>query len=187
MDLSFVDFSEIPEVWKMLAACLNLRSLDAEGSGIESLDDMQPMEALLVLNLVDNDIEDLSAISSIGSCCKGLQRLDLRENPVAVEIGYREAVGRACPSLVEHDNQSKRTYVAKPRDFHCGVDPRGPDTVHAIDGLFQGESCSCLEGTPCTDAATCLDWANRDKVAAHVRASFHLPQGQWSMGFNFRS
>merc|ERR1712048_1463514 len=154
--------------------------------GISDLDDVQSMPSLLTLNLADNEVEELDALSVLGSCCERLLHLDFRENPVAKEIGYRQAVGQHLPHLLEHDNQSKRKYIPKPREAHCRVDQGGPRVVHAVDGLLQNEHCSCLEGNPCIDPATCLDWPNREKVASHVRESFHLPQGQWCMSFNFR-
>merc|ERR1711920_189094 len=107
MDLSFVEFSTLVEPWKALAMCTRLRSLDLEGSGINDLDDMQSMLSLLTLNLADNEVEDLDSLSVLGSCCQRLLHLDFRENPVAKEIGYRQAVGQHLPHLLEHDNQSK--------------------------------------------------------------------------------
>lgn len=186
MDVSFVDLSSIHKLWSALAACSSLRSIDAEGANIHTLDGMQAMPSLLVLNLADNQVADLHVLSVLASFCKSLQCLDLRENPVALEMGYRQSVASELPNLVEHDNQSKRKYIPKPRDQICRPDPSGPKAVHVIDGLLQNERCSCLEGNPCIDPATCLDWQNRERVASNVRQSFHLPTGQWSMGFNFR-
>mmetsp|Transcript_152679 Transcript_152679/g.266079 ORF Transcript_152679/g.266079 Transcript_152679/m.266079 type:complete len:472 (-) Transcript_152679:215-1630(-) len=186
IDLSFVEQPSVEKAWSALAGCSQLRSIDAEGASIHDLDGMQSMPSLLVLNLEDNELEQLHVLSVISSLCKNLQCLDLRENPVVSEMGYRQAVARELPHLVEHDNQSKRKYVPKPRDQICRPDQARQRPVHMIDGLLQNERCSCLEGNPCTDPATCLDWHNRERVASNVRRSFHLPQGQWSMGFNFR-
>merc|ERR1712217_341950 len=122
---------------------MGLRSIDAEGAGIQVLDNMQPIPSLLILNLMDNEIEDLHALSMISTCCEHLQHLDLRENPVAAEMSYRLCVSRELPRLLEHDNQSRRKYVAKPRDYHCRLDFARAKDVHAVDGLIKNDRCSC--------------------------------------------
>lgn len=167
VDLSFVDIPSVAGAWPALAKCVTLRSLVAEGSGLSSMEDLEPMMALENLELMENEIEDLENIQVLAGRCPALRRLDFRENPIATEPGYARAIKQHLPKLVWHNNQSLKRYIAK------GVDKVGYENLNAesfmVDGLYKNESCSCLEGNPCADPTNCIDWENREAVAAEAR------------------
>lgn len=117
----------------------------------------------------DNAIEELEELEILAKKCKGLLELDFRENEVAEKPGYAKKIAKFFPNLTWLDNQSRKKYVAKGADATYSADALKEKNVTAVDGMFKNESCSCLEGNPCLDRATCKDWANREKVAAEAR------------------
>eukprot|EP00747_Dinoflagellata_sp_TGD_P044847 gnl/TRDRNA2_/TRDRNA2_143503_c0_seq1.p1 gnl/TRDRNA2_/TRDRNA2_143503_c0~~gnl/TRDRNA2_/TRDRNA2_143503_c0_seq1.p1 ORF type:complete len:165 (+),score=38.67 gnl/TRDRNA2_/TRDRNA2_143503_c0_seq1:73-495(+) len=123
------------------------------------------MPALRSLELNENDIEEVDEIKELASRFPSLMKLDLRENPVASESGYRQAVKKHFPKLVWHDNQSLKKYVAKA----MGQGDAVVGSINAVDGLYKNEGCSCLEGNPCLTPETCVDWEHREAVAAEAR------------------
>mmetsp|Transcript_64275 Transcript_64275/g.207063 ORF Transcript_64275/g.207063 Transcript_64275/m.207063 type:complete len:142 (-) Transcript_64275:87-512(-) len=128
---------------------------------------MEPLATLQSLELLENAVEELEELETLAARCPALTRLDLRENPVAFEPGYAAAVRRHLPRLVWHDNQSQKKYVAVGRD-KVGYQNLNAE-INAVDGLYKNEHCSCLEGNPCLDPATCIDWEHREAVAAEAR------------------
>jgi len=167
LDLSFVDLSSIAGAWDALALCGNLRAISAEGAGVTSFEVMHTMQRLESLELLENSVEELDEIEKLAARCPSLARLDLRENPVASEPGYSERIKEHLPLLMWHDNQSRKQYIAKPIG-KCGYKNLNAE-VNAVDGLYKNEHCSCLEGNPCIEKETCVDWENREAVAAEAR------------------
>jgi len=167
IDLSFVDIPSIDGAWAALARCQRLRSLVAEGGGVSSFEDMEIMVALDNLELLENGVEEVDEIETLAARCPSLTRLDLRENPLVTEPGYAQAVKKYLPKLVWHNNQSLKKYVAKTIDKagYCNLNAE----INAVDGLYKNEHCSCLEGNPCIDPETCVDWEHREAVAADAR------------------
>merc|ERR1711879_465027 len=117
-------------------------------------------------DLQENELEEMDELKTLAARCPSLLRLDLRENPVVLESGYSAKVKKILPQLEFHNNQSLKKYVAKGRQ-KCDVTNNGG--IDAVSGLFKNESCSCLEGNPCLDRITCLDWENRERVAEKAR------------------
>jgi len=169
LDLSFVELSEILGVWRALAELPRLRKLQVEGCGVASFEDLEKMSELRTLELNDNALEDLAELDTLAAKCPNLVELDLRENDVASEPGYAKKVKKLWPKLTWFDNQSLKKYVAAGAAAVYDAEVLREKDVAAVDGMFKNESCSCLEGNPCVDPATCKDWANREKVAAAAR------------------
>ncbi|CAE7602130.1 Nisch [Symbiodinium natans] len=169
LDLSFVELSEVSGAWTALAALPRLRKLVAEGSGVASFDELEDMPELRMLELNGNALEELSELDTLAAKCPGLLELDLRENDLASEPGYAKKVKKLWPKLAWFDGQSQKKYVAAGAAAVYDAEVMREKDVAAIDGMFKNESCSCLEGNPCLDRATCKDWANREKVAAAAR------------------
>jgi len=167
VDLSLVDLSSFSGAWDALALCRNLRAISAEGASVTSFEVMRRMERLESLELLENSVEELDEIEKLAACCPSLVRLDLRENPVVLEPGYAASIQEHLPLLTWHDNQSTKKYVAKTID-KCGYTNLNAE-VNAVDGLYKNEHCSCLEGNPCIEKETCVDWENREAVAAEAR------------------
>jgi len=180
IDLSFVDIPSIVGGWDALAACASLRTLLGEGSCVATFEDMPVMKALESLELLENDVEEVEELKTLAAKCPNLKRLDLRENPVVSESGYAKAVKKHLPGLSWHNNQSLKKQTAKAAALGKVAIAVNAD-VAAVDGLYKNESCSCLEGNPCIDPATCVDWANREVVAKEARRKKGLrgPAGEF--------
>lgn len=169
VDLSFVDFTSLDGVWRALRCCSNLRAITAESAGITSFEDMELMPQLTILEVVENEVEEIDELTILVKRCPSLIKLDLRENPITTEPGYVREVKKRLPKLEWHNNQSEKKYIPAGRDkVGYSASPAHGD-LHAVDGLFKDESCSCIEGNPCLDRTTCEDWPNREKVAAEAR------------------
>eukprot|EP00443_Scrippsiella_acuminata_P045199 CAMPEP_0115279106 /NCGR_PEP_ID=MMETSP0270-20121206/58092_1 /TAXON_ID=71861 /ORGANISM="Scrippsiella trochoidea, Strain CCMP3099" /LENGTH=321 /DNA_ID=CAMNT_0002695783 /DNA_START=75 /DNA_END=1037 /DNA_ORIENTATION=- len=139
IDLSFVDIPSIVGGWGGLAACPRLRSLVAEGAGVSTFEDMPQFPMLQCLELLENDVEEVSEVETLGDRCPALVKLDLRENPVASEPFYIKAIAKHLPGLLEHNNQSMRKYTSKiAARSSCAADNLNKD-VNAVDGLYKNE------------------------------------------------
>ncbi|CAJ1397726.1 unnamed protein product [Effrenium voratum] len=168
LDVSFIELTSIEGAWQAIADLPRLARLVAEGCSICSLEVELPAK-LQALEVSDNAIEELSELDALASRCKSLLELDLRENEVVLQPGYAKKINKLFPSLTWLDNQSRKKYVAKGAAATYAPDALREKDVAAVDGMFKNESCSCLEGNACLDAATCKDWPNREKVAAAAR------------------
>lgn len=169
LDVSFIELSSVDGAWQALAELSRLRRLVAEGCSLCSFEDWEELPSLKTLEVNDNAIEELEELEILAKKCKGLLELDFRENEVAEKPGYAKKIAKFFPNLTWLDNQSRKKYVAKGADATYSADALKEKDVTAVDGMFKNESCSCLEGNPCLDRATCKDWANREKVAAEAR------------------
>ncbi|CAE7780195.1 Lrguk, partial [Symbiodinium necroappetens] len=172
LDLSFVELSEVLGVWRALAELPRLRKLQAEGCGVASFEDLEKMSELRTLELNDNALEDLAELDTLAAKCPNLLELDLRENDVASEPGYAKKVKKLWPKLTWFDNQSLKKYVAAGAAAVYDAEAMREKDVAAVDGMFKNESCSCLEGNPCVDPATC-----KAPVLLFLHADTHLPPG----------
>lgn len=169
LDVSFIELPSVAGAWQALAELSKLRRLVAEGCSLCSFEDWEELPSLKTLEVNDNAIEELEELEILAKKCKGLLELDFRENEVAEKPGYAKKIAKFFPNLTWLDNQSRKKYVAKGADATYSADALKEKDVTAVDGMFKNESCSCLEGNPCLDRATCKDWANREKVAAEAR------------------
>lgn len=169
LDVSFIELPSVAGAWQALAELSKLRRLVAEGCSLCSFEDWEELPSLKTLEVNDNAIEELEELEILAKKCKGLLELDFRENEVAEKPGYAKKIAKFFPNLTWLDNQSRKKYVAKGADATYSADALKEKNVTAVDGMFKNESCSCLEGNPCLDRATCKDWANREKVAAEAR------------------
>lgn len=169
LDVSFIELPSVAGAWQALAELSKLRRLVAEGCSLCSFEDWEELPSLKTLEVNDNAIEELEELEILAKKCKGLLELDFRESEVAEKPGYAKKIAKFFPNLTWLDNQSRKKYVAKGADATYSADALKEKDVTAVDGMFKNESCSCLEGNPCLDRATCKDWANREKVAAEAR------------------
>eukprot|EP00434_Breviolum_minutum_P007378 symbB.v1.2.006512.t1/scaffold380.1/size216529/2 len=169
LDVSFIELSSMDGAWKAFSQVPRLRRLVAEGCSISSFEDLVELPSLKTLEVNDNAIEELQELDVLAKKCKALLELDFRENEVADLPGYAKKIAKCFPHLTWLDNQSRKKYVAKGANATYSADALKEKDVIAVDGMFKNESCSCLEGNPCLDRATCKDWANREKVAAEAR------------------
>eukprot|EP00927_Polykrikos_kofoidii_P056892 TRINITY_DN50988_c0_g1_i1.p1 TRINITY_DN50988_c0_g1~~TRINITY_DN50988_c0_g1_i1.p1 ORF type:complete len:446 (-),score=94.39 TRINITY_DN50988_c0_g1_i1:114-1451(-) len=168
IDISFVDLNDVVGAWSALRLCPSLHSIVAQSSGISSFEDVEPMPQLLSLDVQENDVEEIEELALLAERFPSLEALDLRENPIVMESCYIKHVKKTLPKLQWHNSQSQKKYVPVRMDKVCFTGAINKD-VNAVDGLYKNEHCSCLEGNPCFDKETCVDWENREKVAAEAR------------------
>ncbi|CAK9067426.1 unnamed protein product [Durusdinium trenchii] len=169
LDVSFNELGAMDGAWKALAAIPKLQRLVAEGCRIQSFEELQEMPQLRTLEVSDNLLEDLEELDVLAGKCTSLVELDFRENEAWEKPGYAKKIDQLFPNLTWLDNQSRKKYVAKGAEATYSAETMREKEVAAVDGMFKNESCSCIEGNPCLDRATCKDWANREKVAAEAR------------------
>jgi hypothetical protein len=191
LDLSF---SEISLEAFNASGLVSLRYLGLEGCGLNDLvaveeDAMDShwlanLLSLEHLNLSDNELEDGESVSALKLLATSGRRkrfasLDLRENELQEELGRKKYLLLingifSAPhfNLDILDNKKlDRTGDAPVKGVYEVSDIAAAigqnDTV--MDSNEFRESCSCLEGNACTIPYNCVDWVNREAVAAAVR------------------
>ena len=189
LDLSF---SEVDLEKFSTAGLENLRFLALEGCSLESLVEdsegphwLSNLLSLEELNISDNDLDEsdgiqpLKHLATVGRRRRFLT-LDMRENALVEEIGRQKYTALLHENLFPAPNYNLHMLDNKKLQEDTSALTKG---LHEINGLAQAlgrkdtvmdqnefrESCSCLEGNPCTNKYNCVDWANREAVAAGVR------------------
>jgi protein phosphatase 1 regulatory subunit 42 len=69
-----------------------LETLEIAECGLDSLVELRCLESLRVLNLAGNRITSFEELEGLLSRLKGLEKLDLRGNPICKEVKYRDRV-----------------------------------------------------------------------------------------------
>ena len=86
--------------------------------------------------------------------------------------GYKAAVLASCPALRMLDNMGTRSQATA--GSLAQVDGLQDKVAAAAEAEEEKSGCSCIYGNACVDPYNCLDWPNREKVAAKVRKERRL-------------
>lgn len=120
LDMSFTTIIEKSSLQLLLSSLTKLQKLSLEACELDSLsvnDEkektfiMSNLSSLVELNLQDNKLADLKALSDLGSL--SLTQIDLRDNDVTTTANYRKGVTKMLPLLERLDGQPTKVVQAK--------------------------------------------------------------------------
>lgn len=157
LDLSFNPLQAMhypPEgvLGKLLVLCMDGCEIDALSPVLGSR-----LPQLMTLGLVDNQLEELSAVAAVESC-KSLTTVNLAENDLCSSAAYPKQLLQWAPGLKRVDMHfmnttsasvslgDRKAYLASTKAHSKGV----------IDDQTDSSTCSCVEGNPCASDEHCF-------------------------------